>query len=145
MLKAVGNMLGNIAKNHKMTAFNTVVGGWAGIDSYQTAREEGSSKLGAAAGAAVDTALPFILPPMLYGAYFAATELPELAVTASDAIGTYSRNMAKASSNRAFVNAHFDDTQQAFTMRQAGMQIAQRSKYNMQQAMMGNEARYMRK
>lgn len=145
MLKAVGRALGNIAKHHKMAAFNTGVSIWAGVDSYQTAREEGSSKLGAAAGAMVDAALPFVLGAPAYAAYFAATELPELAVSASDALGTYKRNMAKTSSNRAFVNAHFDDTQQAFTMRQAGMQIAERSRYNIQQAMLGNEARYMRK
>ena len=145
MLRAVGKALGDVAKHHKMTAFNVGVSAWAGIDSYQTAREEGGSKLGAAAGAAVDAALPFVLGAPAYAAYFAATELPELAVTVSDAMGTYQRNMAKTSFNRAFVNAHFDDTQQAFTMRQAGMQIAQRSKYNIQQAMMGNEARYMRK
>jgi Sec-independent protein translocase protein TatA len=145
MLRAVGKALGNVVKHKKMAAFNAGLSAWAGIDSYQTAREEGGSKLGAAAGAVVDAALPFVLGAPAYAAYFAATELPELAVTASDAMGTYQRNMAKASSNRAFVNAHFDDTQQAFTMRQAGMAIAQRSKYNMQQAMMGNEARYMRK
>ena len=145
MLRAVGKALGDVVKHKKMKAFNIGLSAWAGIDSYQTAREEGGSKLGAAAGAVVDAALPYALGAPLYAAYFAATELPELAVTASDAMGTYQRNMAKASSNRAFVNAHFDDTQQAFTMRQAGMAIAQRSKYNMQQAMMGNEARYMRK
>lgn len=145
MLRAVGKALGDVVKHKKMQAFNIGLSAWAGIDSYQTAREEGGSKMGAAAGAVVDAALPYVLGAPLYAAYFAATELPELAVTASDAMGTYQRNMAKASSNRAFVNAHFDDTQQAFTMRQAGMAIAERSKYNMQQAMMGNEARYMRK
>ena len=141
MLKSVGSMLGNIAKHHKMDA----LGVYFGIDSYQTAREEGSGRFGAAMSAVTDAALPMILSGPQYMAYFAATELPGLAVSASDAIHTYNRNMAKASSNRAFVNAHFDDTQQAFTMRQAGMQIAQRSRYNMQQARMGNEARYMRK
>lgn len=145
MLKAVGNALGNIIKHHKMSAFNVGFGALAGLDSYQTAREEGSSKMGAAAGAVADAAIPAILSAPVYGMYFAATELPSLAVSAADALGTYKRNIAKASSNRAFVNAHFDDTQQAFTMRQAGMAIAERSKYNMQQAMLGNEARYMRK
>lgn len=138
-------MLGNIAKNHKMAALNTGISAWAGIDSYQTSREEGRSKLGSAAGAVVDAALPFVLGAPAYAAYFAATELPELAVTASDAIGQYNRKMALSSSNMAFVNAHFDDTQQAFTMRQRGMQIAERSRYSREQAMMGNEARYMRR
>ena len=145
MLKAIGNALGNMVKNHKMTAANAGFSAWAGIDSYQTARDEGGSKAGAIAGAVADAAIPAVLSAPAYGMYLAATELPSLAVSATDALGTYKRNMAKASSNRAFVNAHFDDTQQAFTMRQAGMAIAERSKYNMQQAMMGNEARYMRK
>ena len=39
-----------------------------------------------------------------------------------------------------FYNATFNDTQQAYTMRQAGMQLAENSKYNLQQSLMGNEA-----
>lgn len=144
MLKAVGKALGAM-KNHKMTAFNAGLSAWAGIDSYQTAREEGSGKFGAALKAGVDAALPMVLGGWGYLGYSVLTDGPEMAWKAADSIGAYKRNMAKASANRAFVNAHFDDTQQAFTMRQAGMAIAERSKYNMQQARMGNEARYMRK
>ena len=40
-----------------------------------------------------------------------------------------------------FSNSTFIDTQQTYTMRQAGMNLAKQSKYNIQQAMMGDEAR----
>ena len=38
----------------------------------------------------------------------------------------------------------FNDNQRAFTMRQAGMQLAKNSQYNLQQSLMGNEANYLR-
>ena len=44
-----------------------------------------------------------------------------------------------------FAHAQFNDTEQAYTMRQAGMAIAKRSRYNINQAMLGNEAKYMMK
>ena len=39
----------------------------------------------------------------------------------------------------------FNDTEQVHTMREAGMNMLQRSKYNTQMALMGNEAKYMYK
>ena len=53
--------------------------------------------------------------------------------------------MDRANRNIPFSNATFVDTKQAYTMRQAGMQLAQASKYNLQQAMLGNEASMMYK
>ena len=44
-----------------------------------------------------------------------------------------------------FANATFVDTKQAYTMRQAGMQLAEASKYNLQQSLLGNEATSMYK
>lgn len=138
-------MIGGLAKNHKMSIFNMGLAGWSAVDSYQTAREEGSGVGMSLVSAGVDAALPMMLGGWQYMALQAAMEAPGAIMKAHDALGTYQRNMAKSASNRAFANAHFDDTQQAFTMRQAGMAIAERSKYNMQQARMGNEARFMRK
>lgn len=53
------------------------------------------------------------------------------------------RSMDRSSRNTPFANSTFADSQQAYTMRQAGMQLAQASKYNMQQTLMGNEASVM--
>ena len=55
-----------------------------------------------------------------------------------------SRSMNRGAINAPFSNATFVDTQQAYTMRQAGMQMAQASRYNLQQTLLGNEAQYMK-
>lgn len=141
MLKAIGNIL----KHHKMTAANVGFGIWAGSDAYQEAKQEGAGTIGAVASGVAEGALPMLLSFPGYLAYEAIANGGEYAMQGATALSAYRRNMARSMSNRGFVNAHFDDTQQAFTMRQAGMAIAERSKYNTQQAMMGNEARFMRK
>jgi len=83
--------------------------------------------------------------PWLWAGYHALKDGPRLAVEGMAAADTWRRNPARSNSNEAFVNAQFEDTQQVHTMRQAGMAIAQRSRYNTQVAMMGNEASYMMK
>ena len=46
--------------------------------------------------------------------------------------------------NQMPFNAHtFVDGQQIYTMRQAGMALAQKAKYQVQAAQMGNEAQFM--
>lgn len=42
-----------------------------------------------------------------------------------------------------FANSTFNDQPQFATMRQAGMALAQKSAYNIKQAMLGNEAQHM--
>ena len=42
---------------------------------------------------------------------------------------------------KPFANSTFVDTQQTYTMRQAGMNLARQGQYAMQQAMLGDEAR----
>ena len=54
------------------------------------------------------------------------------------------RSMNKTSRQTPFSNAQFRDYNQAFTMRQAGLQMAEASRYNLQQTLMGNEASYLR-
>ena len=54
------------------------------------------------------------------------------------------RNMNRQARRIPFNNSTFNDNQRAFTMRQAGMQLAKNSQYNLQQSLMGNEANYLR-
>jgi hypothetical protein len=69
--------------------------------------------------------------------------LPEAAVNGYEALGKLTRQMNQQGKQVPFVNAGFHDYNQAFTMRQAGMQMAQASQYNLQQSLMGNEAAYL--
>lgn len=141
----------NIFKNGKMGSgikFGTVLGvGFntaVSISDYKDAREQGHSRLGSAAKAATS----FAVGEVLGGWMLPATLLPmvpQAAVGAIEGIGKMQRQMNYDSRRVPFNNATFNDYSQAFTMRQAGMQLAQNSQYNLQQSLMGNEAAYLYK
>lgn len=114
-----------------------------GVSEFNDAKREGYGT-GMAAGRAIGT---YILDetiglPMM-GAMWAVRNLPNAVVSAGDNLSRMSRDMTSKSAGGAFSNANFIDTQQAYTMRQAGMQMAKASQYNLQQSMMGNEASFM--
>jgi hypothetical protein len=73
----------------------------------------------------------------------AIKSVPTLAVNGFLGATKMARSMDRSSRNVAFNNATFVDTPQAYTMRQAGMQIAEASRYNLQQTLLGNEASSM--
>lgn len=137
MLKAVAQALW---KNK----FNAAIGGYVGVSTYKDDREAGAGTMSSLAHAGLEAALPLINLPA-YFAYTAATVLPEATYKGYTAADQYKRKLAAEASNYAFVNARFNDTDQTYTMRQRGMEIARRGRYNTQQAMLGNEAKYMMK
>ena len=115
------------------------------MDTYQEAREAGDSKFIAAGQAVGEFAMASFMGLTPYLAFEAVTSAPTLAVDAAHEVGMRGRKMQVENTNRAFQNSSFSDTEQIYTMRQAGMAIAQKSRYNTQQAMLGNEAKYMMK
>ena len=127
----------------KAIGINGLFGVWQGVDEYQAARENGDSLISSVGQGAFEGVLGMY--PWLWVGYHGLKDGPRLAVEGMAAADTWRRNLARSNSNQSFVNAQFEDTQQVHTMRQAGMAIAQRSRYNTQVAMMGNEASYMMK
>lgn len=138
MIKSIGKELMNYASHNKL---NIGMGAYFGYDTYSEDRNEGHGMAYSLADAALEAALPMISMPA-YIAYEALSNA-DMLVQGYDSMEKWSRQVAREQSNRAFASAHFNDTEQGYTMRQRGMAIAQRSKYNMEQAMMGNEAKYM--
>ena len=127
------------------TTFNFGFGTWSAFDTYQEAREAGDSKFVSMGQAAVDFAMATMMGFVPYMAFQAVTSAPSAAVNLVHELDMRGRQLQVQNSNRAFQNSTFSDSEQAHTMRQAGMAIAQRSRYNTQQAMLGNEAKYMMK
>lgn len=123
--------------------FSIGMNAYSAASEYKQKRTEGHSKLGAAASAAGDAIMfdAIGFPRML--ALGAVKAVPNLAVNSVLKANSMARSMDRASRNVPFANATFTDSQQAYTMRQAGMQLAQASKYNLQQSLMGNEASVM--
>lgn len=145
MIKAVGNILNG--KSLKGIGAGSMLGmglnAYFGMDTYQTAREEGSSKLGATGKAVGEMVMADVLGMPAYIGMQLIPAAAKGAVAGYSAINKQTRGMNRGSRNAPFANANFIDNQQAYTMRQAGMQLARESKYNMQQTMLGNEAQNM--
>lgn len=109
---------------------------------YKDAREKGSGKIASALRAGSEFAMGEVLGAW-YLPYQLVKSAPSALVTVAEESSKLQRNMNKTSRQVPFANAHFNDYRQAFTMRQAGMQLAENSRYNLQQTLMGNEAQYL--
>jgi hypothetical protein len=110
---------------------------------YKTAREGGSSRLGATVAGVGNFALYQSLGFVPTMAMQLLPALPKMAVEGYESLGKLTRQMNQQGKQVPFVNSSFNDYNQAFTMRQAGMQMAKASQYNLQQTLMGNEAAYL--
>lgn len=112
------------------------------VSDYNEARNSGDGvlKAGVKAGA------QFVAGEMLGGWMFPimfTKQLPTLAISTIQTTQNITRKMNSTTRIQTFGEAHFQDTQQLATMRQSGMELAKMSQYNLQQAIMGNEAQYM--
>lgn len=114
------------------------------VDDYEERRANGNGVVSSGLGAAFETVLPFVTSIPGYIAYEALAHAGDIARGIND-LDSYRRNLGRAKHAAAFSNSQFNDTEQAHTMRQAGMAMMQKSKYNAQVALMGNEAKYMYK
>lgn len=120
-------------------ATNGILPGYFAISEYNDKRAEGSGVLASAASAAGDAALGFMSMPL----YIGSAVLPGLAqgaVQGYDNLSAYSRQLQSQKRNKPFQNATFVDSQQTYTMRQAGMNLARQGQMAAQQTSMGNEA-----
>lgn len=114
------------------------------VSDYKDARDSGKGVVGSAvkAGAlfaAGEVLQGAMLPVMLAGS------IPKMAVGAIETTQRMTRQMNNMQRIQTFGESYFQDTQQLATMRQAGMELAKMSQYNLQQSIMGNEAQYMHK
>ena len=132
-------------KNLKKSALRNlghVANGVFAIMDYKDAREAGHS----VGRSIVKAGAEFAKGEILGGWYMAsmlAKSVPTMAISTVEGINTMSRSMNSMQRRQVFGDVSFQDTQQLATMRQSGMELAKMSQYNLQQAMMGNEAEYM--
>lgn len=123
--------------------FQHGMAGYGAYGDYKDARERGRGKLTSLATAGTEFALGELMGAW-YLPYQLAKSAPSMVVGGLEGMAKMQRSMNKTSRQVPFQNATFKDYSQAMTMRQAGMQMAQASRYNLQQAIMGNEAQYLR-
>ena len=115
---------------------------WTGISEYKNSRNEGNGVVKSGVKAVGSFAISEALGPA-YFPIMLAKSAPKLAVSAVTGLQQMTRQMNSYQRIQTFGDAQFQDTQQIATMRQAGMELAKMSQYNLQQAIMGNEAQYM--
>lgn len=133
----------DMLKKTGKTIWNNKVNSFFLYQSYADARQEGQGKIGAGITSAVDNALMLAMPMKAYLGLQLAMEAPELITKGVESINTYGRSLSQQNRGKAFQNASFTDNQQFSTMRQQGMDLAKKSKYALQQTLMGNEAQYL--
>ena len=115
---------------------------YTAASDYSDKRKEGMGKLSSFAYAAGNAAVANWAPGLYWGGTLLQAA-PTMAWEGYKFQRDFRRNLGREQQNTPFGTAHFMDSQQAFTMRQAGMAIAQQSNYATQRAMLGNEARFM--
>ena len=124
--------------------FQHGMAGYGAYGDYKDARERGRGKLTSLATAGTEFAFGELMGFGWYTGYQIAKAAPSMVVGGLEGMAKMQRSMNKTSRQVPFQNATFKDYSQAMTMRQAGMQMAQASRYNLQQTLMGNEAQYLR-
>ena len=126
------------------TVFNVGLNVASGYMDYSDARDRGASVPGALAEGALGFILPELMGIVPYIGYQVASGVGSFAVGTYQNAQVQMRQLDRDARNQMpFRNYTFVDGPQIATMRQAGLALARRSKYELQQTVMGNEARYL--
>ena len=115
----------------------------AAVNTYKEKRSEGkgvaSSAIRAASSAVVAEMLG--MPGQL--ALAAAQTVPAAIMGAGEHLYQENRRMNSAANYAPLGGATFEDNQQLATMRQSGMELAKMAQYNLEQTLMGAEAKHL--
>lgn len=122
---------------------NLALSGINAIGQYKDSRKEGRGVLSSVTRSGVDFAASQLMGAKLYIALGLVKAAPKAAVTGGLALQNQVRQMNTASRFRVFGDANFQDNDKLATMRQSGMEMAKMANYNLEQTLMGNEARYL--
>lgn len=114
------------------------------IMDFSDSMHEGNGVLASTVQAGLGFAIPELVGTIPYLAYQAVDFAATAGVAAYENANMKLRQMDRDNRNQNPFRSHtFVDSQQIYTMRQAGMALAQQSKYRLQQTMMGNEAQFL--
>jgi hypothetical protein len=123
------------------TIFGGVVSTASGISAYNQSRAQGNGVIGSAAHGLSEAFMAELVGPLYFPA-MAAVAAPKYAVRGYESMMRKAREMERVGA-APFTGNTFVDTEQTYTMRQAGMQMIQGSILNTKKALLGNEAQYL--
>ena len=129
-----------------LTLKNAVTVGFSAkvaVDKYKEARAEGKSAGSAAIRAGASAVAAEVLGPLGSTALMAAQVAPKVAAEGANALYAEYRRMNSASNFVPLGGVNFQDSQELATMRQSGMELAKMAQYNLEQSLMGAEAKHL--
>ena len=135
----------NLKKIFNQRVFDIGLNAAFAISDYKDARDSGKGVVSSAVKAGALFAAGEVLQGVMFPGVLLAGAIPKMAVGAIETTQKMTRQMNNMQRIQTFGESYFQDTQQLATMRQAGMELAKMSQYNLQQSIMGNEAQYMHK
>lgn len=142
--KAAGEAAGKVSGSGIGLNFSTGLSAFFAYTDYKDARAEGAGVLEATGTAALNFVVPEIVGIAPYIGYQLLSAGAQAAISGYENGAMKLRQMDRDNRNQTpFRGYTFVDSPQIYTMRQAGLALAQQSKYNLQQTMMGNEAKYL--
>lgn len=140
---AESNSLSDLMRGKKGMLGGVLLNGAIALGEYKEGRKEGKTVLGSAGDAAFSWVKGEVLGMGGMLALGAIKGTGKLAVKGTIAAMETSRSMNNLQRFTPFADAQFQDNQQLATMRQSGMELAKMSQYNLQQTLMGTEAKYL--
>lgn len=135
----------SLSKLKKASKLDIAMSSIGAISKYKDSRKQGRGVMSSVARAGVDFAASQLMGTGLYMGLAAFRAAPKALVTGAMYLQNEVRQMNTASRFRVFGDASFQDSDQLATMRQSGMEMAKMANYNLEQTLMGNEARYLHK
>jgi hypothetical protein len=134
------NILKDMSLGTKVNAAGAVVAGTMG---YSHARDEGHGVIGSMAKGATDAFLIDLIGWKMYIGGAALMAAPKMIASGYESLNTQAKDMSRAGSAAPFSGNTFVDSEQVYTMRQAGMEMMGQSSHNVKTAVLGNEAQMM--
>lgn len=126
-----------------MKAWGTINTAKSAIDKYKESRAEGRGVVSSGVRAAGSAIAADMLGPIGSIALPFIQAAPGAVIGATDFLMSEQRRMNSSANFVPLGGTSFQDSQQLATMRQSGMELAKMSQYNLEQTLMGAEARHL--
>ena len=137
------NTLSSITKGNKTAMFGGILSGAMAIADFKEGKKEGKTTVEALGSAAFEFAKSEVLGVGGMLGLGLVKGVPKAAVSVYNEVQSVNRSMNNLQRFTPFADSQFADTQQLATMRQSGMEMAKMANYNLQQTLMGTEAKHL--
>lgn len=115
----------------------------AAVDKYKESKAEGKSTASSIMRAAGSAAVTEVLGPTAQIGLDIAKAVPKVVMSGADMLYKENRRMNSAANFIPLGGVNYQDSQELATMRQSGMELAKMSQYNLEQTLMGAEAKHL--